>query len=196
MTACALVKEAQKGSEEALESLLDQYGYLVRRLVRRFFLPGQEREDVVQEGLIGLLQGIRCYDSSLDPCLENHLSRCARNQIVAALRKAGRRRQRVLTDASSLDEGERDSAQIASVAPNPERVVLMRMALQEALRDGVRNLSGHERRILWATALGFSHREITESTGLSSKQVENSLYRARTKIRRSPSAWVPDTLCG
>ena len=196
MTACALVKEAQKGSEEALESLLDQYGYLVRRLVRRFFLPGQEREDVVQEGLIGLLQGIRCYDSSRDPSLENHLSRCVRNQIVAALRKAGRRRQRVLTDASSLDDGEKDSSHLASAAPNPEREVMMRMALQEALRDAIDSLSPHERHILWATALGFSHREITSATGLSSKQVENSLYRARTKIRRSPSAWIPDTLCG
>ena len=196
MTACALVKEAQKGSEEALESLLGRYGYLVRRLVRRFFLPGQEREDVAQEGLIGLLQGIRCYDSSLDPSLENHLARCVRNQIVAALRKARRQRQRVLTEASSLDEGERDSPRVVSMDLDPERVVVTRLALEQALQDTLENLSEHERQILWASALGFSHREITSATGLSSKQVENSLYRARTKIRRSPSAWIPDRLCG
>lgn len=102
------------------------------------------------------------------------------NHLTAAVRRATRKRQRVLSGASSIDE----SGDLPC-AHTTEDVALSRVGLADAARVLEHSLTPDERRVLTARAVGYSPQEICSLVGLSPKQVENSLYRARVKMRAS-----------
>lgn len=187
--ACAaLLKEVSEGSADAEAELTLRYRPLVRSLMRRFFMPGHDRADLEQEAMIGLLKAIRSYDRRLDPSFENHLTRCVRNRIMSAVRSATRKRHRLLNEAASLDcfrwNHKAAVYDPVSYEPGPEDVVVRRLTLEHTFELARAALSTLERDVLIARALGFTYDEITSVTGFSSKQTENLLYRARTKLKR------------
>ncbi len=183
----ALVREAQAGSEEATELLLNQYRSVVQRLMRRFFLPGQERSDLEQEGMIGLVRAVQCYRPERDDSFDNHVVRCVRNHLIAAVRRATRKRHQILNHADSLDthcvSGETVSVDPRALEGGPEEVVLSRMTLSRVSRIVNQVLPETERNALLANLLGFSHEEIRRAMGVTPKKLENLLYRARTRVR-------------
>jgi RNA polymerase sporulation-specific sigma factor len=174
-----LARAAQGGDARAAALLVERHGWLIRKLGRRYFLPGHERDDLMQEGALGLIYAIRTYDGSLDPSFVNHAARCILNHLVAAVRKATRKRAAVLTSACSFEE----AGEVAA-AFGTEDQAIHRVTLREVGKQ-MRDLTPHERQVLTARMIGYSQSEICQMAGLTTKQVENSLYRARTKMRAS-----------
>ena len=97
-----LVSQAQAGCSRSLNQLVTNYEGLARRMASRFFLPGAERQDVLQEALLGLTEAIKGYDTRYQKSFYDYAVLCIRNSLVRAIRGATRKKHLVLTQASDV----------------------------------------------------------------------------------------------
>lgn len=173
-----LVSRAQAGCGESLNQLVRNFQGLARRMASRFFLPGAEREDVLQEALLGLTEAIKGYQPRYQKSFYDYAVLCIRNSLVRAIRGATRKKHLVLTQASDVSN-EHTLAQPRLV----EEVVVARLLLKQIWVKLCRSLSPLELQVLKMKLEGKSSEEISDSQCLTLKQVENSLFRARQKAR-------------
>jgi len=177
-----LVPMARLGSGSALRELFRRYTPFVHKICRKFFLPGGETEDLVQEGLAGLHHAIRTFAAERGREFEDYASMCVRNQIVRSLRQATRRKHMVLTDASSLTAESGAVVERPCNRPSPEDEVLGALATGEWMRLIATCLSGLEREVLMARLNGESNLDLADRLAVERKQLENALFRARRKL--------------
>jgi len=186
-----LLEKAKENDDSAVSALIGLFQGYIFQIGKRFFLPGQTREDLVQEGLLGLYLAIRNYDEKREEVFEQHLSRCIRNQILSAVRRATQRKQKTLSGAMSLDDDENAPLAMRLCSPLAlEDEVISRLALSEACNNETNGLSGLEQKIMMAHIKGYSHDEIGESLKMNSKQIENAIFRARRKFGKIKEQWL------
>ena len=184
-----LCKLAAEGQRLAEEILVIRYNRLVRTCSRPFFLAGGDSEDLIQEGMVGLLKAVREYDPSKDASFRTFAEVCIRNRLYSVLRAAARDKHAPLNQSVPLDtpffdrdsytSGTSDLAQC-----NPEDFLIDREHTA-ALLSGVRKkLSEFEAKILGYYLDGLSCREIAETVGKSPKSVDNAVQRIRQKVAR------------
>ena len=184
-----LCKFAAEGQRLAEEILVTRYNRLVRTCARPFFLAGGDSEDLIQEGMVGLLKAVREYDPSKDASFRTFAEVCIRNRLYSVLRAAARDKHAPLNQSVPLDtpffdrdsytSGTSDLAQC-----NPEDFLIDREHTA-ALLSGVRKkLSEFEAKILGYYLDGLSCREIAETVGKSPKSVDNAVQRIRQKVAR------------
>jgi len=179
-----LISMARLGSSHALRELYNRYTPFVYQICKRFFLPGADTEDLIQEGLTGIHHAIMTFAADRGRDFEDYASMCVRNQIVRSVRHATRRKHMVLTQAASLQ------AQPAAVdrpcnTPGPEEQVLGVMAMGDWLRLIATCLSDLEKEVLQARLQGESNGELANRLGVDRKQLENALFRARRKLTQA-----------
>ena len=185
-----LVLMAREGSETAEEILIEKYKGLVRAKAKTYFIAGAEAEDVVQEGMIGLMKAVRSFDEGREASFKTYAGTCINNQILKAIRKAEREKNQPLNDAISLDNhlGEKDENLTigdilkASMFDEPEEKVIYEDTLLR-LKGLSRNIfSPLEAQVLRAKIAGKNYQEIAEELGKSPKTIDNALQRIRKKI--------------
>ena len=185
-----LVLMAREGSETAEEILIEKYKGLVRAKAKAYFIAGAEAEDVVQEGMIGLMKAVRSFDEGREASFKTYAGTCIKNQILKAIRKAEREKNQPLNDAISLDNhlGEKDENLTigdilkASMFDEPEEKVIYEDTLLR-LKGLSRNIfSPLEAQVLRAKIAGKNYQEIAEELGKSPKTIDNALQRIRKKI--------------
>lgn len=179
-----LLGEARAGSEIAHQRLLEEYGWHVARLARPFFLPGAEREDLLQEGMTGLVQAIQTYDASFGRPFLDHATLWIRNAILRAVRAATRKKHQMLSRAGELQPGE----PALGAAPDPTDSVDLRLMVCELVERLRLSLTDLEYSSLMGRLSGYTLKEIGAEKNVSPKQVENALFRARQKARRAVEA--------
>ena len=81
-----LLRQIQSGNDDAMECLLERYRDMVRKEARRFFLAGGDEEDLIQEGMLGLLKAIRTYDASKEASFRTYAEVCIRSRLYSVLR--------------------------------------------------------------------------------------------------------------
>lgn len=188
----SLCQAVANGSRQAEEILVTRYNRLVRTCARPYFLIGGDSEDLIQEGMVGLIKAVREYDPSKDALFRTFAEICIRNRLFSVLRAAARDKHSPLNQSVPLDTpffesnsytaGIRDRAQC-----NPEELLLDREGA-ESLLSGVRKqLSEFETKILGYYLDGLSCREIAETVGKSPKSVDNAVQRVRRKVARQLS---------
>jgi RNA polymerase sporulation-specific sigma factor len=173
---CSLAKTSQA----ALESLIDRCSYLVRACARPYFLTGGDSEDLIQEGMIGLLSAITAYDPSHNVPFRSFAQTCIHSRIVSAVRAAQAGKNRPLNDAVSLIDN-------ALPQPGPEEQFLRREETQVFLTSLTQSLSPLERQILPLYLDGLSYREIAACIGKPEKSVDNAVQRIRRKAGHPPN---------
>ena len=185
-----LVKLAQQGNEEAQRVLLERYKYIASTKASLYFLPGGDQDDLFQEGMIGLFKAIRGYREGRDSSFKSFAFLCVSRSIVTALILANRRKHKALDGYSSLDkyvspDGEEGNNHLpASYLEDPEEIFINNIEREEMevfLRE---KLSPFEFAVVQLFIQGFSYREIAKKLGISEKQVDNALCRARVKTKR------------
>jgi RNA polymerase sporulation-specific sigma factor len=189
-----LAERAKQGDQRAVELLIARYRPYILRCARRFFLPGSEREDMIQEGMIGLFGAARSYRADRQPAFAPFARLCVTRRIISALKTATRSKYLPLNSALSLNEpaffGEADGRTLLEVvgdalAGNPEEVVVRRQE-DVSLRTWIRSaLTSMERRVLAGYLDGQSYGQIARGLGRSTKAVDNALQRAKRKLRRA-----------
>ena len=178
-----LVRRVQEeGDHEAVDLLLARYRPLIEAAAGRYFLRGGDREDLLQEARIGLLEAARQFDRSR-PSFAAYATVSVHNQLRDAVRRDAARPQRLLSEASSLDA--QDSAQFPDAPATLE--VLEDAALDEAivrLSHALQTkLSPLEREVILARLAGLEQAEIAAQVGGAPRRVEAALARARRKLR-------------
>jgi RNA polymerase sporulation-specific sigma factor len=186
-----LVHLARSGCRQAMEMLLRKYRALVEGKARTFFLAGAERDDVIQEGMIGLYKAIRDFLPEKQVAFRSFAETCVTRQIITATKMASRKKHNLLSASVSLDatsdDGPGDSLEAPSAVSrsgsSPEQIVLGRHTAQLIDARMRTSLSELECQALSAYIAGRSYHEIAARLRLSPKQIDNALQRAKRKIK-------------
>lgn len=185
-----LIRQIRSGAADAEEELAARYGQLVRACARPFFLTGGDSEDLIQEGMIGLLSAIRRFDPAMSVSFKTYAEQCIRNRIISAIESASRLKHTPLNNGVSfeylLDEEPNSlhSAYYDSFSRRTEEQVLAREREEEILIDNSKQLSQFERDVLEMYLQGMSCKEIAQRMERPVKSVDNAVQRIRKKLMR------------
>ncbi len=172
----ALCRQAG-ASQAALECLIERCSHLVRACARPYFLAGGDSEDLMQEGMVGLLSAISAYDGARGVPFRAFASTCIRRRIASAVRSSLSGRNRPLDSAVPLQDDQLPQ-------PGPEEAFLRREETEVFLSSLTQSLSALERQILPLYLEGRSYREIASAIGRPEKSVDNAVSRIRAKAAR------------
>jgi RNA polymerase sporulation-specific sigma factor len=188
-----LVERVRGGDDRALTTLLARYRNFARSKARSYFLAGSDKEDVVQEGMIGLFKAIRDFDLAQETPFRAFAELCISRQILTAIKTANRQKHQPLNSSVSLDApAYRDGNSDQSVADNlkashlsdPIELVISAEeveALKDTMRDNLTDLEGDVLRLYMD---GKSYEEIATVLGNHVKSIDNALQRIKRKLQR------------
>lgn len=186
----ALCARVSSGDRKAEEALVLRYGRLVRVCARPFFLLGGDSEDLIQEGMLGLLKAVREFDPSRAASFRTFAALCIRSRLLSAVKEASQDKHRPLNNSISFETPFFDwnSDSLANGAEpqsaDPETALINREEVQERL-DRVRGqLSGFEANVLGYYLSGLTSSEIASALNRSPKSVDNAVQRIRRKFAR------------
>ena len=175
-----LVACYHEGSQDAAGILMKKYKPLVLRISGQRFLARGDRDDLIQEGMIGLFHALRDYDCEKQASFATFAALCIDRQMLNAIEAAGRGKNRPLNDAVGLTDDEWDYA-VKNVRESPEKIVIERERRHERLERLRERLSPFERQVLVLYLSGMDYREIAERLGKPPKSVDNAFQRIRRK---------------
>ena len=178
------------GRSEAEEILVHRYTRLVRAQAHSLYLVGGDSEDLIQEGMIGLLRAIRSFDPAKAVSFRAFAETCVRNRLYSVLHSANSEKQAVLNQSVSFDTPFFDGNSIAPDVPryassNPEDLVIDEERVSALFAGIQKQLSAFEGIVLGYYLKGYSCREIAGLTERSPKSVDNAVQRLRRKIHLS-----------
>lgn len=187
-----IVEFARDGSHIALEFLINKYKNFVRAKARSYFLIGADREDIIQEGMIGLYKAIRDYRSDKLSSFRAFAELCITRQIITAIKTATRQKHIPLNSYVSLnkpiyeDDSDRTLLDVISgtKVSDPEELVINREEFGDIEEKMGEILSDLEWRVLMAYLDGKSYQEIALSLGRHVKSIDNALQRVKRKLER------------
>ena len=182
----ALCAMAAGGDREAEELLVTRYYGTVRACARPLFLVGGDGEDLIQEGMFGLIQAIREYRPDKAASFRTFADTCIRNRLFSALRAASRGKHYPLNESISLDTPFFDSSSYTTGTldpshTDPELLIAERDHVESLLESTRKQLSEFEAKILGYYLEGLSCHEIAKAVGKSPKSVDNAVQRVRRK---------------
>lgn len=178
---------AAAGRAEAEELLVIRYTRLVRAQAHSLYLVGGDSEDLIQEGMIGLLRAIRSFDPAKAVTFRSFAETCVRNRLYSVLRSANSEKQAALNQSVSFDTPFFDGNTIAPDVPryasaNPEDLLIDEERFAAFFAGIQKQLSAFEGKVLGYYLKGYSCREIAALVGRSPKSVDNAVQRLRRKI--------------
>lgn len=183
----ALVSAHQAGDTTAFEHLFKRYGPLVKNRASESATHTLPYDDLLQEGMVGLFKAVQAFDEQKAVPFAAFATTVVEHQIADAVKREQRVKNRILSNAVSLqtlrdDESEGERVTLVSKEDLLQRLIVREhdAALQKQLRAA---LSAKEYEVLNLRVKGYSYEQIAASRGLSSKQVDNSLQRAKRKLK-------------
>ncbi len=187
-----IVEEVRLGDSEALEFLINKYRNFVRAKARSYFLIGAEREDIVQEGMIGLYKAIRDFKGDKLASFKAFAELCITRQIITAIKTATRQKHIPLNSYVSLDKPiyDEDSDRTlldvicGSRVCDPEEMIINQeefFGLEDKMSE---ILSDLERKVLMLYLDGRSYQEIAVDLDRHVKSIDNALQRVKRKLER------------
>ncbi len=188
-----IVEQARKGDARAQELLIKKYKNFVRSKARSYFLIGADREDIVQEGMIGLFKAMRDYQPDKVTSFKSFAELCIKRQIITAIKTATRQKHIPLNSYVSLnkpvfdDESDRTLYDVMSTNSkelNPEHLVIKREELSQIEEKMGEVLSDLEWKVLNAYLEGKSYQEISIEMNKHVKSVDNALQRVKKKLEK------------
>ena len=187
-----LCMAAAAGDSQCESELVRRYGQLVRACARPLFLAGGDSEDLIQEGMLGLLTAIRSFDPARDTAFRTYAAICIRSRLLSAVRAAHGGKHIPLNHSVSFEPPLFDgaNAHLFSTVESPEDVIIGREELKERLDALKGQLSELEAQILPPYLSGLSCGEIARRVGRSQKSVDNAIQRIRRKVARQFSSGV------
>ena len=188
-----LVGRVRDGDERALEGLLVRYRGFARAKARSYFLAGSDKEDVVQEGMIGLYKAIRDFDLQQETPFRAFAELCISRQILTAIKTANRNKHQPLNSSISLDapahssddsgDGSIGETIAAARTTDPAELVISSEAI-EALKSSLKDsLTELESEVLTLYMDGKSYEEIAGALGNHVKSIDNALQRIKRKLQ-------------
>ncbi|MGB9887656.1 MAG: RNA polymerase sporulation sigma factor SigH [Moorellales bacterium] len=187
-----IVELAQAGSGEAQEYLINKYKNFVRAKARSYFLIGADREDIIQEGMIGLYKAIRDFRGEKLSSFRAFAELCITRQIITAIKTATRQKHIPLNSYVSLnkpiydEDSDRTLMDVISGTrvSDPEELVISREEFDDIEEKMGEILSALEWQVLVSYLEGKSYQEIAVSLKRHVKSIDNALQRVKRKLER------------
>jgi RNA polymerase sporulation-specific sigma factor len=187
-----IVELAQQGEQIAVEYLVDKYKNFVRAKARSYFLIGADKEDIIQEGMIGLFKAIRDYKLDKLTSFRAFAELCITRQIITAIKTATRQKHIPLNSYVSLnkpvydEESDRTLIDILSTTKitNPEEIIISREEFIFIEKKMGEILSSLEWKVLMAYLEGKSYQEIAVELKRHVKSIDNALQRVKRKLEK------------
>ena len=188
-----IINLAQKRENAAMEYLLEKYKPLVRQKTRKLFLIDGDKDDLIQEGMIGLFKAVRDYQVGKDAAFRTFANLCISRQLYSAIKKSNRLKNQPLNsyvsiysdEFSDADELAGDRTVISSGSDNianPEAIMIDRENAIDMQNKMFDKLSKMEREVLKRYLEGMTYQEIAADMEKSPKSIDNALQRIKGKI--------------
>ena len=192
MTDEQLLKLIKKEDKTALNCLIDRYKDAVEMKVTKFYITGAEKDDIVQEGLIGLFKSIKNFNPEKQNSFKTFANLCIERQIITAIKGSNRQKHLPLNSYVSLnntgydnENGEEDNQLIDVLNSNTIEDPLDTITKNEYMKDVEKSinqsLSDFEKKVLNKFVQGESYTEIANSLNSPVKSVDNAIQRIRKK---------------
>lgn len=187
-----ILEDARNGDPTALEYLIKKYKNFVRAKARSYFLIGADKEDIIQEGMIGLYKAIRDYKEDKLTSFRAFAELCITRQIITAIKTATRQKHIPLNSYVSLnkpiydEESDRTLLDVLSGAKitDPEELIISREELKSIENKIGEILSDLEWEVLMSYLQGKSYQEIAVDLDRHVKSIDNALQRVKRKLER------------
>ena len=189
MTDEQLLCDYKNGNQEIMDYLMVKYKSMVRKKARAMYLLGGENEDLIQEGMIGLIKAVRDFDVTQKTSFSSFAELCVSRQMYSAIEASNRKKHLPLNSYVSLYE---DSEQVGegrslplidtieSSKENDPEVLYFGKEYTEAFAEQLKELlSPLENHVLYLHLMGTDYRTIAELLGKSPKSVDNALQRIK-----------------
>jgi RNA polymerase sporulation-specific sigma factor len=187
-----IVEMARENDNIALEFLINKYKNFVRAKARSYFLIGADREDIIQEGMIGLYKAIRDFRADKLASFRAFAELCITRQIITAIKTATRQKHIPLNSYVSLnkpiydEESDRTLLDVISGSrvTDPEELVISREEFVDIESKMGEFLSDLEWKVLMYYLEGKSYQEIADDLNRHVKSIDNALQRVKRKLER------------
>jgi len=187
-----IVEDARAGDEQALEYLIHKYRNFVRAKARSYFLIGADREDIIQEGMIGLYKAVRDFRKDKLSSFRAFAELCITRQIITAIKTATRQKHIPLNSYISLnkpiydEESDRTLMDVLSGSriSNPEELIISQEDFNHIEYKIGELLSDLEWEVLVSYLQGKSYQEIASDLNRHVKSIDNALQRVKRKLER------------
>ena len=190
-----LIRLFRDGQEDIMDFLLNKYKNLVKSQASKYFIPGADEQDILQEGMIGLFKAVRDFDEKKDASFATFAKLCISRNIQSAVNKANRKKQEPLNTSVSLNAASENggNAELESQAANslkrlglddPERILIDSENYNFLMESIQNDLSQSEKAVFRLMITGLGYKEIARKLGKESKSVDNAITRIRTKAKK------------
>ena len=188
-----IITDIKNGDEQALVYLLNKYKDLVNSKVGKYFIIGAEREDIVQEGLIGLFKAIKNFNTAKQNSFKTFAGLCIERQLITAIKTSNRQKHMPLNSYLSLNqvayEGEDNDTELidtfdSKTIEDPLETITKREYYARVESTIDKMLSDFEKRVLNRYIKGESYVQIAERLNAPVKSVDNAIQRIRKKATK------------
>ena len=193
MTDEKLIENIKQDDNTALNCLLERYNDVVNMKANKFFMVGAEREDMVQEGMIGLYKAVKSFDTEKQNSFKTFANMCIERQLITAVKNSNRQKHIPLNSSLSLNSGaydENDDTEVMEIldtrktGEDPLDIITKKeyfTVIEKAIDD---SLSDFEKKVLVHYKNGESYAEIAEILQSKVKSVDTAIQRIRKKAMK------------
>ena len=187
-----VISQIQSGDNMALNYLMNKYNDLVNMKASKFFMVGAERDDIIQEGLIGLYKATKSFNVDKQNSFKTFANLCIERQLITALKTSNRQKNIPLNSAFSLNSAayeENDDVPVIDVLDTKRVEDPLDMLTKKEYYCSIQNkinesLSDFERQVLHYYKQGKSYASIAEKLGAKVKSVDTAIQRIRKKANK------------
>lgn len=192
MTDEKLIENIKQEDQKALDCLIERYNDVVSMKANRFFMVGAEKEDMIQEGMIGLYKAVKSYNTEKQNSFKTFANMCIERQLITAVKNSNRQKHIPLNSSISLnaaaydDNEDMDKMDVLDVKAldDPSDIIADREYFESMENKIKENLSDFELQVLYEYEKGKSYAAIAEKLNAKIKSVDTAIQRIRKKANK------------
>jgi RNA polymerase sporulation-specific sigma factor len=185
-----IIKQAKNGNKMAIEYLINQNMDIVYAKAKYFFIKGLDKEDVIQEGMLGLFKAIRDYRTDREASFRGFSQLCVHRQLISAIKRANRQKHQPLNNSTSInktyDYDNESGRSFSEILPDKKKKLEDQFVYKEIInlvfREIEKDLTELEKNVFYEYLDDRTYKEISDKLEINVKTVDNALQRARKKI--------------
>lgn len=190
-----LILMYRDGEEEAAGFIMNKYKNLVRKKAGSMYILGADKEDLIQEGMIGLFKAVRDYDMGRDVNFYTFADLCVSRQMYTAVQASNRQKHlplntyiSIYSQSMNAEEGNEEYPLVNTLTSqkdtNPEEMIIEQENAEQIESAILKELSELEKQVFELHLTGMTYTEIAKVLGRDEKSTDNALQRMKTKIRK------------
>lgn len=185
-----LILKARSGDEDSFIQLLSLFEKIIYNICKNYFLPGADKEDLIQFGRIGLLRGVRSFKVGYEQKPKHFITMCIEREIITSVKTYSRKKHKFLNERVTADtllkNIKDDDMDVEDFINDPNVNIEYELIEKESkikINKIVNKLSGIQYNCFSLYLEGYKQKEISKLLNLNIKQVDNALYRAKNNLK-------------